>query len=1069
MKRILILLCLFSLSKTILSQEWVRLWNDTNANFYEIRDAFNEYWKDKPYERGHGYKAFKRWEWFAEPRVYPSGNLKFASKSYAIEQFNKELNSMQKTGPSASTNATVANWIPLGPFGSPAGSGAGRLQVVRTKPGDPNTIYVGTAAGGLWISTNGGTSYSTSTDALESLGVSDIAIHPVNSNTIYISTGDKDAGDTYATGVLKSTDGGATFTQTGLLWTTDMKRRIYRLLIDPVNPNNLYVASSVGIYKSTDAGATWNQISTSYSYDMEFKPNDPNTIYAVGSSIFIKSTNGGSSFTSVNLSASPNSNRLALAVTPADNNRVYVLASAQNNGFGGLYESTNAGNSFTLKSSTPNIFDWSTNGSGSGGQGWYDIDVAASPTNANVLIAGGVNTWRSTNGGTTWSLHTHWYGGGGKPYVHADLHSILFVTGNTILLGTDGGVARTTNGGSSYTEINGNMNIAQIYKLGNSANLSDRIVTGHQDNGTNLLTGSNWNEIYGGDGMDCFISWGTNNTIIASYVYGDFQRSTNGGGNWTNIVNGLTGTAAWLAPIVQDPINANTYYCGYQRVFKTTNQGTSWVPLGNNIGATLDEIYVCPNNNNYIYVTSSTGIWRSTNGGNVWSNVTSGLPVGSAQITDVTCDNTNPDNVWVTLSGYQAGTKVYMSIDGGTTWTNYSTGLPNIPANCIIYENNSPHKLYVGTDVGVYYREASMNSWINFSNGMPNVVVSELEIFYPGSKLRAATYGRSVYETSLYSNPTAAPSAFYSVSASSLCINQAMTFNDLSANSPTSWNWTFSGGNPSSSTAQNPSVTYTSSGVYTVTLISANANGTSTPYVSTISVVNMPTVAASNTAVCAGNNVVLTLTTNATTGVWSNGSNGLTLVVPSITTSAVYGYTVSLGACKLSGNSSITVNNAPAQPVVIVSGPFLTTTTTAQSYQWYLNGSPILGATSVSYTPTQDGWHTLYAYDNGCPSSSNAMYITLTELEKNAAWLNGIKIGPIPVVNYLVVERSGPWLSSKNGQIQLLDINGKQLLTKSLNESEKALYINLENYPSGTYILKVISEDKESRFKVLKN
>jgi PKD repeat protein len=362
-----------------------------------------------------------------------------------------------------------------------------------------------------------------------------------------------------------------------------------------------------------------------------------------------------------------------------------------------------------------------------------------------------------------------------------------------------------------------------------------------------------------------------------------------------------------------------------------------------------------------------------------------------------------------------------------------------------------------------------MSSWINFSNGMPNVVVSELEIFYPGSKLRAATYGRSVYETSLFSNPSAAPSAFYSINSTSICVNQAITFNDLSANSPTSWNWTIPGGNPTTSTAQNPSVTYTSSGVYTVTLVSANANGTSIPYVSTVAVVNMPTVAATNTTACAGNNVVLTLTTNAVSGVWSNGNNGLTLVVPSITSSAVYGYTVSLGACKLSGSASITVNNAPAQPAIIISGPFLTTTTTAQSYQWYLNGSPISGATSVSYTPTQDGWYTLYVYDNGCPSSSSAMYITLTDIEKNAAWINGIKIGPVPTNNFVIIERNGPWLTSNDVLLELFDINGRQLISKKLVDSKKSDSVSLENYPCGTYILKVVTGEKETRFKVLKN
>ncbi|MCE3258979.1 MAG: hypothetical protein K0S12_620, partial [Bacteroidetes bacterium] len=677
MKKIVLVFALITMTiGAARAQKWTEMMQDPDANFYDIVKEFDNYWKDRPYERGKGYKAFKRWQWFVEPRVYPSGNMKFASRGYALEKYNEFLaqNSANKSISNAVTSATTANWTPLGPFGSPIGGDAGRVQVIRLHPTNPTTFYVGTAAGGLWETNNSGVSYTTTTDAIASLGVADIAIDALTPSRMYIATGDKDGGDTKSTGILKSTDGGQTWNTTGLTWQTSQNRRIYRLLINPVNPNSLIAATSVGMYKSVDAGNTWTMTYSGSYVDAEYKPGDTTTVYTVSNGGFFRSTNGGLNFSAVSIASGLSSNRLSLAVTPADPNYIYILASATNNGFGGLYRSTNGGNSFSTMSTSPNIFDWSTNGSGTGGQGWYDIAIDASPTNANEIIAGGVNTWKSVNGGSSWTLNTHWYGGGGRPYVHADLHYVMYASGTTIFLGTDGGVARSTNGGTGWTTINGNMNIAQIYKMGLSASSPGRIVTGHQDNGTNLSNGTSWSEIYGGDGMDCFIDWNNNNVIIASYVNGDFQRSTNGGASWTGITTGLAGNGAWVAPIVQSPSSPNVFYCGYQQVYKSTNQGSTWVQMGNT-GATMDEIKISPSNTNIIYATSGSVVYKSSNGGTSWSNVTSGLPTGSGSITDLAMDNQNPNNVYVTFSGYSAN-KVYASTNGGASWTNYSSGLP---------------------------------------------------------------------------------------------------------------------------------------------------------------------------------------------------------------------------------------------------------------------------------------------------------------------------------------------------------------------------------------------------------
>ncbi|MDI9339985.1 MAG: PKD domain-containing protein [Sediminibacterium sp.] len=1073
MKKIAVLFFLTIPLLNSFSQKWVEMMQDPNANFYDIQREFNAYWKDRPYERGRGYRAFRRWEWFMQQRVYPSGDMKLASRSLAIEKYNEYLaeQSTNKTSSAmAAVSATTANWTPLGPFGSPVGGDAGRLQCIRFMPGNSSIVFVGTAAGGLWKTTNNGASWTTTTDQLASLGIGDIAIDPQNTNIMYIATGDNDAGDTYATGVLKSTNGGVTWNTTGLTWATSLQRRPGRLLINPQNSNSLLFASSAGIFRSLDGGSNWMSVASGYFRDMEYKPGDTTVVYAVTNGSCVKSTNGGASFAGVTIAPSLSVNRLSIAVTPANPNYVYILCSATNNGFGGLYRSTNSASSFSLMSSSPNIFDWSTNGAGGGpsaGQGWYDIAIGVSPVNADYIVAGGVNTWRSTNGGVTWTLNTHWYGGGGKPYVHADLHDVQWTSGSTIYLGHDGGISVSTNTNSTWTTINGNMNIAQIYRMGQSTSTPSLIITGHQDNGTNLYNGAGWSETMGGDGMDCFVSWNNNSVMVGSQYEGSFNRSTNGGASWSGITNGLTGTAAWVAPIIQDPVNANTFYCGYERVYKSTNQGTTWTALGTGNLGTINHIAVAPSNNNVIYASAGAGIFKSTNGGASWGSIAAGLP--NLTITRIAVDNQNENNVWITFSGFSSGNKVFESNNGGSTWTNYSNGLPNIPANCIVHKKNSPKVLYVGTDVGVYYREASMSSWMPYFQGLPNVVVADLEIYYPTNKLRAATYGRGVWETDLYSNPSAAPNAYFSGLYSSACINLPFSLVDGSSNNPTSWQWNFQGASISSSTLQNPSVTYTATGTYTASLIATNGNGASSPYVATITVSGPPTAAANNPTVCGNQSGIITLTTNATTVAWSNSATG-SVVSVSGANNTVFTYTASIGACNTTGNATLFVSQAPAIPSVLVNGNILSSSVTAPLYQWYLNGSVIPGATSQTYQPTASGWYSVWL-DNGtgCSSSSQSVYYDITtDINEAFMLISSLQIAPNPVKENMLVQFSA--ISENLISYKIVNILGQEVKRGQLkNTSSEPAQINLDGLANGTYDISFSVGKASKSYKFIKN
>ncbi len=1079
MKKLLLLAFIIS---TFLgaSQNQFRMMYDTTKNFYDIQKAADKYWKkqmkeeakekdkkEKEHEDGSGYEQYKRWERYMAPRVYPSGNMANVGPKRAYLEFQNYLQSNPNAKPigTAAITATTANWTAIGPFGSAAGTGAGRLQCIRFHPAGTNTVYVGSAAGGLWVSTNSGASWTTTTDQIASLGVSDVVVDPSNYNNIYISTGDQDGaatgfsqGDSKSVGVLKSTDGGATWNTTGLSWTTSQQRFISKLLINPLNTVELFAFTSVGIYRTRDAGANWTLAAAGVYKDAEYKPGDTTTIYAANGATLSKSINGGQTFSNTTFSG-VGLGQIRIAVTAADPNYVYIVGDLTSGAFGRLVRSTNSATTFSTMSTTPNVLG--------GTQGWYDLTLAASPSNKDEIMVGGVDQWKSTNGGTSWTQVTAAYTAG-PPYIHPDQHDCIYANATTIYAANDGGLNRTTNGGTSWSTLNGNMNISEPYFLGVSASNPNLIIAGLQDNGTILWNGATWTLVKGGDGMECFIDWNNNNIMIGSYTNGAFAKSTNGGASFSNIVTGLTGTGNWIAPITQDPTNPSIFYAGYQNVFKSTNQGGSWSQIGA-LGGSGDVMVInaAPSNSNTIYAARAGSLFKTTNGGTTWSNITGTIPAGGAAISDIDIDNTNANNVYVTLSGYIAGTKVFYSNDGGLSWTNYSSGLPNIPANCIVFKKNSPGAIYVGTDVGVYYRELSMSSFIPYYTGLPNVWVNDLEIYYPTGKLRAATFGRGMWQTDLYSQPGVVPTAYFSTFSNTICVGSTLGFTDASSNSPTSWAWTFTGGSPSSSTIKNPSITYTAAGVYVVSIVATNSVGASTPYTTAVTVINTPTSVPTNTGTCAGQAANLFVTTNASNVVWQGGQTGLSAAfAPTVTT--VYSYTVFSGGCSNSGTATMTVGALPPTPTITTAGNILTSSSAA-SYQWYLNGSIIPGATAQTYNTglTGDGFYSVWTGNGtGCENSSTAIYITVTSVTELSVF-QALEVSPNPAKDYIYISFNSSY--DKELSFTLTNTLGQTVKNGTIKpvQGQKTI-ISLDGISEGSYILHLNSSGSDAKYKFIK-
>jgi photosystem II stability/assembly factor-like uncharacterized protein len=763
------------------SQPWMENITSDKPTFQEIQTAFNEYWKDRPIEKGKGYKPFKRWEWYWESRLLPNGE--FPSPSITWDEFHKYYS--QRNQNAQRSAQSTANWTFSGPSSSNGGySGLGRINCMAFHPTDANTFWVGTPAGGLWKTTNGGTDWTTSTDNLPVLGVSDIAVHPTNPNILYIATGDGDLGslsgltggadgDTKSIGILKSLDGGATWSTTGLNWSVTNHKLIRRLLINPSNPQILIAAASDGIWRTTDGGTTWSNAQLGYFMDLEYKPGDPTIVYAStfdfsGNAKIYRSTNSGLSWSLITSLA--NVIRINLAVTPNAPSLVDALCANTSSGLAGLWYSSNSGASFSqyfASNDTNNLLDGSYNASGNGGQGHYDLAYAINPTNYNDFWLGGVNTWNSTNGGLNWNIKTMWTGNtsinpNNIPVVHADKHFIAFhpLVPGTMFECNDGGLYKTTNNGSTWIDLTNGMQISQMYRIGVSqSQQSQGVICGLQDNGTKLNTNS-WQDLpTGGDGMECILD-GSTNTAYASIQYGTFSRLDSS--TITNISSNIPFLAseqgdsnrAWVTPLIMSPTNTSTLYAGYKRVYKTTNKGDTWTAISGVLDSNNENIRfmaIAPSNPNTIYAATLKKLYSTTNGGTSWNLILdSGTIQNYANLSGLAVDPTNPDKVFITVSGYTAGDKVYMKPGIGQNWINYSGSLPNIPVNCIVYQNGSNEGLYIGTDIGVFYTDGSMNDWIPYQTGLPNVVVTDLEISYYDNKLWAGTFGRGLWKTDLY-------------------------------------------------------------------------------------------------------------------------------------------------------------------------------------------------------------------------------------------------------------------------------------------------------------------------------
>jgi hypothetical protein len=739
-------------------------------------------------------------EWISATATDPSGN----TSEFAL--------SLQLPTPALSLSSTT--WTPIGPapitLGGVPGSQpvSGRIAGIATDPTNANIIYLAAGGGGVWKTTNGGASWSPLTDNQASLTMGAIALAPSNPKVIYAGTGTF----YYGRGVLKSTNGGATWTLlTGNAGKNEFDRHtISRIVVDPTNAQVVYVAidgggtnglsGNTGIWKSTDGGTTWTNttasISTTDAYtDLVLDPHHPSTLYAAvgtytGSSVngLYETTNGGKSWSPIaSFPGGSGDGTIRIALAPSNDQTLY--ASIATTGFpSGLREmlkSTDAGSTWMQLSPPDYLYP----------QANSDSTLAVDPSNANIVYAGGTSNGggpdfiESADGGNTWTNIST--GASGTNGVHTDEHAIAFDANGKLIDGNDGGVWRLDNptiGSIHWTDLNTNLQITQFIGIALNPTNPALVLGGNQDNGTVMFTGSSeWITVRGGDGGFAQIDSSNPSTMYHTYPYGPgfVERSTDGGATWSDATNGIyTGDPAnFYVPYVMDPSKSSRLILGTNRVYETTNQAASWLPIstpdtnGWTGSSPIDCLAIAPSDGKTIYASAGGHIFVTFNDGAGWQQID--IPGFSDHFQQLAVDPANKMTAYAVRDLFTGGSggHVFMTTDGGQHWTDISGNLPDVPTNTLALDPRT-HVLYVGTDAGVYASNDGGTMWAPFAIGMPNVRVTQLVLNTTESVLAAATYGRGVWEIGITRFTVTAPTSITAGKTFSITVKAVDDFNN---------------------------------------------------------------------------------------------------------------------------------------------------------------------------------------------------------------------------------------------------------------------------------------------------
>ena len=670
-----------------------------------------------------------------------SGSWKFAAMRQAMLH-----NSLKKT-------TAELNWVERGPANV-----GGRSRSIVVHPQDQSQWWVGAVGGGIWKTNDKGESWTCQSDNMPVISVTTIDICDSFPQILYAGTGegfhnyDAIIGD----GIFKTMDGGSSWLQLPSTISDIRFRYVNRIVVHPQHADTLLAATNYGLYRTYDGGETWDEVFRNGDRVQQIIANPLNFKSLL---ITVNGVNGRGIYKSTNLFDSwqyqseeiNNYGRIEIAISSTDTNYVYASVNDEPPAF---YQSTDAGINWTnLGTST----DWFRS------QGWYNNTVLVHPFDPSIVFLGGVDLYKIVvaNQAASVTQISHWYGGNGLPYVHADQHFLVSLPQSdsnfALIAANDGGIHYSPDGGVTWNEKNNGYNVTQFYDADRSP-LENQFIGGTQDNGTQLsrinpASDSKWDKVIGGDGFDCI--WDkTDPAVVYGTLYSSrVLRSRSGGEEFIEVMNGLPESVIFHTPLETDPYNNNKLFTlskenNEYKVFVTYDQADSWQSVnadlgGSNSYAQYVKIAVSMKDSNIVWAASSSNhINVSTDGGQNFSIVS--RPNGSpdARLTGLATSPQDSATAFA-LFGVSGYGKIFRTQDLGQNWENITNDLPNIPVHCALVMPYDSSEIWLGTDIGLFISQDEGQSWQFANDGLPAVSIRRLKIV--GKEIVAATHGRGIW------------------------------------------------------------------------------------------------------------------------------------------------------------------------------------------------------------------------------------------------------------------------------------------------------------------------------------
>ena len=652
---------------------------------------------------------------------------------------------VQPMGPPTTTGP---QWRSIGPWTIPNGQTygstrvnvSGRVATIAVDPSNPAHVLCGSAGGGVWESFDRGGSWAPRTDFAATLTVGALAFDPVNPSIVYCGTGEGNAFWWFGAGVLRSTDGGTTWST--LCTIPFVGQGFFEIVVDRANTNHLIAATTAGVFVSTDGGVTWIQrrIGLTWSVSMAAAGGPAAEILAGSFNGVFRSTDSGTTWTNVALPEGPGLfDRVAVSIAPSNPDVAYVWGAVGAT----VYFYRRSGGTWSAQPRPADAF---------GSQAWYDWYCAAAPDRDNQVYCGGIESFRGDFVGGVWTWINLSNKGASGQSIHPDQHAIAFDTANpdTIYIGNDGGLFRSPDRGITWIHCNNGLVISEFEYLAQNFGSSRWVIGGTQDNGTERWTGdAAWTHVADGDGGDCAVNRTTPSTVFHTYYSMSPERSTTGGDfrSWSFLPPPIVpGEGNLFYPPFEASANGgDTVAIGGDSLYVSRNNMSSWSRIPFPIAGRSSALYI-PNPNT-VYVGTTTGeIYRTTWTGSAWSALTAlATPRSGAYVSDIHVDPANPNRLWATYLT-RGGGRVFRSDNGGTSWIDRSAGLPSLPVNAIEIDPWNSNRVWVALDLGVFQSINTGASWTDFSASLPNSIIGDLS-FHPHARvLRAGTRNRGVWE-----------------------------------------------------------------------------------------------------------------------------------------------------------------------------------------------------------------------------------------------------------------------------------------------------------------------------------